>query len=216
MTDIGLSCFILNFAALFIIHDPIYGLPQNTFFLMALITTWNISGKVSVKYWGIDEIGARSFNCIDRSGKTIIIVDDSKEVVDYLVSQLSRIYTIITASDGKLALELAVQQLPTLIITDIVMPGYDGIELLRRLKSNVVTNHIPVVVLSGRSEIEDKLKGLGYGADAYIPKPFRISELEAIISSLISNRLRLKGKYSGQQEQTDKVNQVELPGNDDG
>lgn len=150
-----------------------------------------------------------------RSSCRILVVDDSDEVVDYLKKQLSAGYNVFTASNGKKALELATAELPDLIITDVVMPELDGIELLKRLKSNVTTNHIPIVLLTARGEIVDRLKGLDYGADAYIAKPFVLSELEVVVNNLIENRQRLKGKYSGTQEQTDRVRPVEIPGNDE-
>lgn len=145
----------------------------------------------------------------------ILIVDDSAEVVEYLKTQLESKYNVLTASDGSKALEVAIRELPDIVISDVIMPGIDGIELLRRLKSNVATNYIPVVLLSTRNEVVDRVKGLDYGADAYIGKPFVISEIEAVINGLISNRLRLKGKYSGSQEQEERVKDVELRGNDE-
>lgn len=184
-----------------------------------IIETTDIQSKqtdVSSSFLILDAEGnTKSANPRPRTNCRILVVDDSDEVVEYLKKQLSTIYNVITASNGKKALELATAELPDLIITDVIMPELDGIELLKRLKSNVTTNHIPIVVLSTKSEIADRLKGLDYGADAYIAKPFVFSELEAVVNNLIENRLRLKGKYSGTQEQTDKVKSVELPGNDE-
>lgn len=90
----------------------------------------------------------------------------------------------------------------------------NGLELLQRIKSNVKTIHIPFIIISTLNSVENKVKGLKYGADGYINKPFIMSEIFAMIENLISNRQRLKGKYSGAQEQDDKIKEIELLGND--
>lgn len=149
-----------------------------------------------------------------KSEFKILIVDDSDDVLDYLYSQLSTKYIILKANNGNKALELAVKENPDIIISDIIMPGMNGLELLQRIKSNVKTIHIPFIIISTLNSVENKVKGLKYGADGYINKPFIMSEIFAMIENLISNRQRLKGKYSGAQEQDDKIKEIELLGND--
>lgn len=94
------------------------------------------------------------------------------------------------------------------------MPGVDGIRLLKDLKKNPQTNHIPVVLLTSRTDSADRMEGLMQGADGYLDKPFSLEELEALVANLIANRRVLKGKFSGVQEQEGKVVPVALPNTD--
>ena len=102
--------------------------------------------------------------------------------------------------------------MPDLVISDIVMPEIDGLLLLKRLKSSSKTSHIPVILLTTKTEHQSLINGLEEGADAYMDKPFNLEELEARIASLIANRLLVKGKFTGEQEQEDTVRQIELKG----
>ena len=93
-----------------------------------------------------------------------------------------------------------------------MMPGIDGITLLKKIKSNPRINHIPVILLTTKSEVEDQLTGIKSGADAYISKPFSCYMLHVRIDNLVDNMRRLRGKFSGAQQQSDKVEQVEAKG----
>ena len=117
-------------------------------------------------------------------------------------------------ADGLEAFEAIVDTLPDLVVSDVMMPKLDGFALLRRLKNNTKTSHIPVILLTTKIEHQSHLEGLECGADAYIDKPFNLEELQASIASLIANRNRLRGKFSGMQEQKEAVKQIELKGND--
>lgn len=140
----------------------------------------------------------------------VLIVDDDDTMMDYLKDNLKHNYKIITARNGKEGLKLAVSQMPDLIITDVVMPVMDGIELVRSLKGNSLVSHIPVILLSGKNKLQDRMLGLDNGADSYLAKPFYMSELKSLMSNLINNRLLVKGKFSGKQEQTQEVTPVEF------
>ena len=144
----------------------------------------------------------------------IAVVDDDDEIRSFLETELGATYHVQTYSDGQKALEGIVDTLPDLVVSDVVMPGLDGFELLRRLKASTRTTHIPVVLLTTKTEQQARLAGLEQGADAYMDKPFDLEELEARIAGLIANRIRLRGKYSGLQEQEDTVRKVQLKGND--
>ena len=145
----------------------------------------------------------------------VLVIDDDDSMLDYLSDSLKHSYKIITARNGKEGLKLAVSQLPDLIITDVVMPEMDGIQLVKALKGNSLVSHIPVIMLSGKNKLQDRMMGIDTGADSYLPKPFYLSELKSLMANLINNRLIVKGKYSGQQEQTEKVAPVQFESSDE-
>ena len=144
----------------------------------------------------------------------VAVVDDDEEIRNFLKTELSETYHVHTYADGQKALEGIVDNLPDLVISDVVMPQMDGFELLRRIKSSTKTSHIPVILLTTKTEHQSRIQGLEQGADAYMDKPFNLEELEARAASLIANRIRIKGKFSGAQEQEETVRKVELKGND--
>lgn len=145
----------------------------------------------------------------------VLLVDDDDSMLEYLTERLKMSYKIITARNGKEGLKLAVSQTPDLIITDVVMPEMDGIQLVKALKGNSLVSHIPVILLSGKNKLQDRMLGLDTGADSYLPKPFYISELKSLMANLINNRLIVKGKFSGKQEQTERVAQVQFESSDE-
>lgn len=140
----------------------------------------------------------------------IMIVDDDSELLAYVSAELRQWYRVDVFSNGIDALQTLLSQECDLVMSDVVMPGMDGIELLKRIKQNPNTSHIPVVLLSTQSEVADRLAGFKHGANAYIAKPFSIDELHARIDSIIGNLHRLRCKFSGTQQQHDKVETVEM------
>ena len=145
----------------------------------------------------------------------VLVVDDDDSMLDYLSDSLKQSYKVITARNGKEGLKIAVSQIPDIIVTDVVMPEMDGIQLVKALKGNSLVSHIPVIMLSGKNKLQDRMLGLDTGADSYLPKPFYISELKSLMSNLINNRLIVKGKYSGQQEQAEQVAPVQFESSDE-
>lgn len=125
----------------------------------------------------------------------LLIVDDSDELRHYLCELLKSHYRVESASDGESALKKLHTLRPDLIITDIMMPGIDGIELCKRVKQNLNTSHIPVLLLTAKSETGDYTEGLRNGADGYLIKPFSSEVIEAQIVSLLQNRKQLKQKF---------------------
>lgn len=117
-------------------------------------------------------------------------------IAEYVQSCLQMHFQIVLATDGLQGLERALAQIPDLILTDVMMPGMDGLELTRRIKAHVLTNHIPVVMLSARSEIEDRLSGQQQGADAYLGKPFDEQELVLTLQNLHILQRRWKERYA--------------------
>ena len=95
------------------------------------------------------------------------------------------------------------------------MPEMDGITLVKKLKNNSTVSHIPVIMLSGRNKLQDRMTGINNGADYYLPKPFYMNELKSITANLINNRLIVKGKFSGSQEQKDNIKDVKFQSSDE-
>ncbi|PIF34423.1 signal transduction histidine kinase [Flavobacterium sp. 9] len=126
----------------------------------------------------------------------LLIVDDNKEILDYLQDYFSKIYDVTIAFDGQMALELLEIQQFDLIISDVMMPELDGLHFCKKVKQNINTSHIPLMLLTARNETSQQLKGLEMGADDYITKPFSTPLLAAKITNLLRSRKRLKEYYS--------------------
>ena len=145
----------------------------------------------------------------------ILLVDDDIEICRYLKSELSDWYRFVICNNGKEALKQLLSGDFDLVVSDVVMPEMDGITLLRNIKGNANISHVPVIMLTSKSEISDRLEGIKLGADAYLAKPFSLEELHLTIDNLIDNVRRLKGKFSGALKQDDKVEKVEVKGYDE-
>ncbi|MEM6807283.1 MAG: response regulator, partial [Bacteroidota bacterium] len=125
-----------------------------------------------------------------------LLVEDNPDVGQYLKTCLEDQYQLIMATDGGMGIEMAIEKIPDLIITDVMMPRKDGYQLTGELKSHEITNHIPIIILTGKFSLDSKIKGLGVDADVYLTKPFDSRELKAHIQTLLNNRKRLQEKYS--------------------
>ncbi|WP_164076206.1 two-component regulator propeller domain-containing protein [Flavimarina sp. Hel_I_48] len=149
------------------------------------------------------------------ASQKVLIVDDDSELRNFLEKDLSTIFNVIVAKDGKEALDLALKQQPDLIISDIMMPVMDGMQLCRKIKKNININHTPIILLTAKTSKDNYLESLNLGADAYIPKPFDIKILKRTAINLIDNRKLLKNNYDGSQLQEDKVKHVTLKSSDE-
>lgn len=145
----------------------------------------------------------------------IVIVEDDEEIRHYLATELGKIYRVTEYDNGADALMNILKQTPDLVISDVVMPKMDGVTLCTKLKTHVGTNHLPVILLTGRGEEENQLEGLETGADAYIVKPFSLDILKRTIANLLFARQVLRNKYSGQEEQADKVTHIDVKSPDE-
>ena len=125
----------------------------------------------------------------------ILIVEDNKDITLYLKSLLMEHYNVITAWNGEDGLDAAEENIPDLVITDLMMPVKDGYQLVYEMKQNRLLDHIPIIMLTAKSTDEDRIKGLRYGVDAYIRKPFQQEELLVRIENIFENRRVLKEKY---------------------
>ncbi|MCK6621917.1 MAG: response regulator [Calditrichia bacterium] len=128
----------------------------------------------------------------------VLVVEDHPDLRDFIREGLAPEYRVIEAEDGTSGLKKAAELIPDLVISDIMMPGMDGYELCRRLKTSPKTNHIPVILLTARAAPEDKLAGLETGADDYLVKPFNPEELKIRVRNLIRLRQQMREKFSAE------------------
>lgn len=126
----------------------------------------------------------------------VLFVEDNEDIRSYISESLSDEYDVKVASNGKAGLEKAVSLIPDIIVSDIMMPEMDGIEMCRQVKNNVCTCHIPVVLLTAKDSLHDKEEGYAVGADSYITKPFSASLLKIRIKNLIEARKNISAKLS--------------------
>ena len=145
----------------------------------------------------------------------ILAVDDDKEILQYIKSELGAWYRIDTAANGRDALKKLFAGGCDLVITDIMMPEMDGVQLLKSIKGTPQLSDIPVILLTSKTEVSHRLEGIRNGADSYIAKPFTIDELHVQVDNLINNVRRLRGKFSGALSQKDKVEDIHVQGNDE-
>ncbi len=137
--------------------------------------------------------------------KTILVVDDNKDIRTYLSHQFSDEYNVAAAESGNRALQIIQDVLPDVIISDVMMPDGDGFTLLKNLRSNPETNFLPIILLTARAEAEDKLEGLGIGADDYLTKPFSMEEVSLRVFNLIERQKRLQKHFEIQRGDEDVI-----------
>ena len=135
----------------------------------------------------------------------ILLVDDNEDLRVTIKKELEKKYTVIDAPNGKEALLIAVAKNPDLIITDVMMPVMGGKELCNIIKTNFQTSHIPVIMITALSEVDDKVEGLEIGADAYVEKPFNMKILMATVNNLIKSRQRLNRIFNPNSEDKVKI-----------
>ena len=141
----------------------------------------------------ISKVPDTSFNSGPKP--SVLIIEDHGDVRAYLRENLTAGYRIFEAADGAGGLALAKKHLPDLVLSDIMMPGMDGLELCRRLKSDQKTSHIPVILLTAKASTENKVTGLETGADDYLVKPFNARILKSRIGNLIESRRQLRERF---------------------
>jgi len=129
-------------------------------------------------------------------GPLLLLVEDHFELMDFIAGNLSGQYRIIKASNGAEAQQLAIQHIPDLVISDVMMPKMDGLTLTRLLKKNEKTSHIPVVLLTAKGEEVNRMEGRRQGADAYLSKPFQMEELNLVLRNLLRLRKRMAEQLS--------------------
>ena len=147
----------------------------------------------------------------------VLVVEDNDDIREYIATSFSSNYRILTATNGKKGLEQAQKYIPDIIISDIMMPEMDGIELCKLVKEDIRTSHIPVILLTAKDSIQDKEEGYESGADSYLTKPFSAKLLNSRVHNLLESRKKLalivanrtKELKPEQQEETIKLNKLD-------
>jgi signal transduction histidine kinase/CheY-like chemotaxis protein len=187
-------------------------LPIHTFLLEVKQEDYSVFESFETNY--LDEENRINGSSLKQNihAKSILVVEDSQDVSHYISTILSPHYHLFFASDGQEGLEVAEKQIPDLIITDIMMPVKNGYDFCSDLRKSLAISHIPIIMITARDTMDDKLKGLESGADVYLTKPFDEQELLIRVKKLLENRAKLILKYSVSlwQEKTKPENDVNL------
>lgn len=130
--------------------------------------------------------------------RRLLIIEDNQDVAAYIGALFDQHFAVAYASHGEEGLEKAIELVPDLIITDLMMPKMDGLEVCRRVRSNEIINHIPIIVVTAKVTEEERIKGIAAGADAYVTKPFNNEELRTRVEKLLDRHQRLRCKYCEQ------------------
>ncbi|WP_345741530.1 hybrid sensor histidine kinase/response regulator transcription factor [Maribacter aquivivus] len=136
--------------------------------------------------------------------KTVLVVDDNQDIRSLVKNGLQKKYNVLQADTGKSALKIVLHELPELIVSDVLMPEMDGIQLCHELKSNSRTKHIPIILLTALNSVEHRIKGIQSGADAYIPKPFKMKLLSITADKLIESREYMRVLFKTEEQLTPK------------
>lgn len=158
-----------------------------------------------------DEVPSSTEQQDKKEKEVILVVEDNADVAEYIGSVLSDKYEVQYAANGAEGIERANELMPDLIVTDVMMPDVDGLELCRRIRASEMTNHIPLVIITARIADEDRLKGIKAGADAYLYKPFLADELLLRIEKLLESRQMLQRKFSKAMEAESQSQEQERP-----
>lgn len=171
------------------VADPIGAFALNA----GLITVDQDEQPLAVNAEEDDNVG-------ENKEANVLIVDDNEDILEFLRSFLSDSFRIMAASDGQKALELLEQHPFDMVLSDVMMPELDGLHLCKRIKQNINTSHIPVILLTAKSETSQQIKGFEMGADDYVTKPFSPQLLKVKLSNLIRSRRRLREYYAASHE----------------
>ena len=126
----------------------------------------------------------------------LLVIEDNRDIAAYIGAQFNGRYAISYANNGREGLEKALDLVPDLIITDLMMPGMDGLEVCHQVRTNEITDHIPIIVVTAKITEQERIKGLEVGADAYLAKPFNTDELRTRVENLLDRHRRLRSKFS--------------------
>ena len=150
-----------------------------------------------------------------KSRKTILVVDDDDEIRSFLCEEMASLYNVIDCADGKTAYQTLNKEHIDIVISDIMMPEIDGIELCRLIRQNVRISHLPIILLTAKGTDRDRIEGLQTTADAYITKPFNIALLQTIVSNLLLRQEKLRNTFKGNELPTDQITTPEIQSADE-
>jgi signal transduction histidine kinase len=156
------------------------------------LAEWQMNEADRFRFIDIDQ--ATEQRIVDRDADererpyTVLVVEDTPDVIRVIRLALHQDFRVLAAPDALKGLELARKHRPTVIVTDLMMPDVDGLELTRRLRSDPTTRHIPIVMLTARGDLEDRIAGLETGVNAYLAKPFSAKELVSVVRSQLENQ----------------------------
>ncbi|MEP3836415.1 MAG: two-component regulator propeller domain-containing protein [Algibacter sp.] len=169
------------------------------------LSSFNFSSESTVPL----EFENKPTDANENQESLILIAEDNPELLDFLGESLQNHFRVAKAKNGKEAMEQLNTLYPDLVISDIMMPEIDGVELCTKIKTDITTSHIPVILLTALDTIQDKIKGIGSGADAYLPKPFNEDLLIVQINNLLNSRKNLRKSFASKHEIIEE--QTELP-----
>lgn len=153
----------------------------------------------------------KSEQVFSEEKQSILIIEDNDDLRSFLADLFQDAYNVHAAATGQEGISIAIETIPDLIMSDIMMAGIDGLEVCNRLKTDSHTDHIPIILLTARSDKETKFSGIEYGADAYIMKPFDTTEIRLIVQNLILQREKLRNKYVQQNALPNATGEKETP-----
>ena len=164
------------------------------------------------------ETDLQDSECEQDESCRLIVIEDNHDIAHYIGSQFEDHYSVSYATDGEEGFRKAVELVPDLIITDLMMPGVNGLELCRQIRSNEIVNHIPIIVVTAKVSEEERIRGIEAGADAYLTKPFNTTELRMLVERLLDSRKTLRQKFAqivikGQEPdepETNKLKEVDI------
>lgn len=160
------------------------------------------------------ETDLQDSECEQDESCRLLVIEDNHDIAHYIGSQFEDHYSVSYATDGEEGFRKAVELVPDLIITDLMMPGVNGLELCRQIRSNEIVNHIPIIVVTAKVSEEERIKGIEAGADAYLTKPFNTTELRMMVERLLDSRKTLRQKFAqivvkGQEPDESETNKLE-------
>lgn len=160
------------------------------------------------------ETDLQDSECEQDESCRLLVIEDNHDIAHYIGSQFEDHYSVSYATDGEEGFRKAVELVPDLIITDLMMPGVNGLELCRQIRSNEIVNHIPIIVVTAKVSEEERIRGIEAGADAYLTKPFNTTELRMLVERLLDSRKTLRQKFAqivikGQEPDESETNKLE-------